>query len=59
MNNETIELLKKHFDLKTTAHTPLVVPILDAACFEVFRPMFKFIRSRCPSSVVPGRVATI
>lgn len=26
-----------------------VVPTLDAACFEVFRPMFEFILSKCPS----------
>ncbi|MBZ0097412.1 MAG: AAA family ATPase [Sulfuricella sp.] len=24
------------------------VPTLDAACFEVFRPMFEFIKSKCP-----------
>jgi predicted ATPase len=25
-----------------------VVPKLDAACFEIFRPMFEFIKSKCP-----------
>lgn len=27
-----------------------VVPILAPACFEVFRPMFEFIKSKCPAS---------
>jgi len=31
-----------------------VVPTLDAACFEVFRPMFDFIRSKCaPPGAAP------
>lgn len=25
-----------------------IIPKLDAACFEVFRPMFDFVRSKCP-----------
>jgi hypothetical protein len=27
-----------------------VVPTLDAAHFEVFRPIFNFIRARCPAA---------
>jgi hypothetical protein len=26
-----------------------VVPTLAPACFEVFRPMFEFIKSKCPA----------
>ena len=31
-----------------------IVPTLDTACFEVFRPMFEFIKSKC-STVMDGR----
>lgn len=27
-----------------------VVPTLEAACFEVFRPMFDFVKSKCPAA---------
>jgi len=27
-----------------------IVPTLDAACFEVFRPMFEFVKSKCPAA---------
>ncbi len=30
-----------------------VVPNLDPACFEVFRPMFEFIKSKCTPDAVP------
>ncbi|MER0169237.1 MAG: ATP-binding protein [Nitrosomonas sp.] len=33
-----------------------VVPILDPACFEVFRPMFEFIKSKCQVSVVDKKI---
>jgi predicted ATPase len=29
-----------------------VIPTLDATCFEIFRPMFEFIRSHCSASVL-------
>ncbi|GJI91742.1 AAA family ATPase [Duganella hordei] len=29
-----------------------IVPNLDAACFEVFRPMFEFIKSKCNTATV-------
>ena len=28
-----------------------VMPTLDPACFEVLRPMFEFIKSKCPTAV--------
>lgn len=31
-----------------------VVPNLDAACFEVFRPMFEFIKSKCIVNLAQG-----
>lgn len=31
-----------------------VVPTLDPACFEVFRPMFEFIQSKCPAGTEGG-----
>ena len=31
-----------------------VVPTLDPACFEVFRPMFEFIKTKCPASAEGG-----
>jgi hypothetical protein len=34
-------------DGEKTAFAKEVVPKLNAACFEVFRPMFEFIRSKC------------
>ena len=33
-----------------TSFAKEVVTMLDADCFEVFRPMFEFIRSKCPIS---------
>lgn len=30
-----------------------VVPTLDAGCFEVFRPMLEFIKSKCAASEEP------
>jgi predicted ATPase len=35
-------------DGEKTTFAKEVVPILDASSFEVFRPMFEFIRSKCP-----------
>jgi hypothetical protein len=35
-------------DGEKTTFAKEVVPTLDAACFEVFRPMFEFIRTKCP-----------
>ena len=43
-------------DGEKTAFAKEVVPLLDAACFEVFRPMFEFIKSKCPT-VTDGREA--
>lgn len=34
-------------DGEKTAFAKEVVPTLDPACFEVFRPMFEFIKSKC------------
>jgi predicted ATPase len=34
-------------DGEKTAFAKEVVPTLDASCFEVFRPMFDFIKSKC------------
>jgi type I site-specific restriction endonuclease len=34
-----------------------VVPILDPACFEVFRPMFDFIKSKCSAGAEGEEVA--
>jgi len=34
-------------DQKTT-FAQKVVPLLDSECFEVFRPVFEFIKSKCP-----------
>ncbi len=31
-----------------------IVPTLEAACFEVFRPMFEFIKAKCPAPGGPG-----
>jgi len=31
-----------------------VVPTVDTACFEVFRPMFEFIKSKCLAGVAAG-----
>lgn len=31
-----------------------VVPTVDTACFEVFRPMFEFIKSKCLTGVAAG-----
>jgi predicted ATPase len=34
-----------------------VVPTLDANCFEVFRPMFEFIKSKCPAGADDGVIS--
>ena len=34
-------------DGEKTSFAKEVVPTLDPACFEVFRPMFEFIKSKC------------
>ncbi|WP_445174787.1 AAA family ATPase [Microcoleus sp.] len=41
---ERIQFKKKSDKVKFAKE---VVPMLDAACFEIFRPMFDFIRSHC------------
>jgi predicted ATPase len=38
-------------DGEKTAFAKEVVPTLASACFEVFRPMFEFIKSKCPAAV--------
>lgn len=38
-------------DGEKTTFAKNVVPTLDAACFEVFRPMFEFIKSKCAEGV--------
>lgn len=35
---------------KKTKFAKEIVPTLDAACFEVFRPMFEFVKSKCPAA---------
>jgi hypothetical protein len=37
-------------DGEKTTFAKDVVPLLNANCFEAFRPMFEFIRSKCPAS---------
>lgn len=34
-----------------------VVPTLSPACFEVFRPMFELIKSKCPAGAAGEDVA--
>ena len=41
-------------DGEKTAFAKEVVPGLDAACFEIFRPMFDFIREKCLPPVASG-----
>jgi hypothetical protein len=36
-------------DREKTSFAKKVVPSLDTTCFEVFRPMFDFIQSKCPA----------
>ncbi len=36
-------------DSEKTTFAKEVVPSLDTACFEVFRPMFEFIQMKCPT----------
>lgn len=38
-------------DGEKTAFAKEVVPTLASDCFEVFRPMFEFIKSKCPAAV--------
>ncbi|GKT06870.1 hypothetical protein [Desulforhabdus sp. TSK] len=45
------------FDGEKTTFAKEVVPTLDAACFEVFRPMFEFIKSKCPTGAAGEEVA--
>jgi predicted ATPase len=40
---------KIHFTGNKVNFAKNIVPTLDASCFEVFRPMFEFIRSKCLS----------
>lgn len=40
-------------DREKTTFAKEVVPILDSFCFEVFRPMFEFIKSKCAASEQP------
>lgn len=44
-------------DGEKTAFAKEVVPALDQACFEVFRPMFEFIKSKCPAGAEGEEVA--
>jgi hypothetical protein len=39
-----------HADREKTAFAKEVVPKLNGACFEVFRPIFEFIKSKCPAA---------
>ena len=40
-------------DKSKTSFAKEVVPTLGVGCFEIFRPMFEFIKSKCPVSQVP------
>ena len=44
-------------DGEKTTFAKEVVPTLDPACFEVFRPMFEFIKSKCPAGAEAEEVA--
>ena len=44
-------------DGEKTAFAKEVVPALDPACFEVFRPMFEFIKTKCPAGAEGEEVA--
>jgi hypothetical protein len=44
-------------DGEKTSFAREVVPALDQACFEVFCPMFEFIKSKCPAGVEGEEVA--
>jgi predicted ATPase len=39
---------------KGDKHKVNVIPTLDSACFELFRPMFEFILSKCPAAGTGG-----
>jgi predicted ATPase len=41
-------------DGEKTTFAKEVVPTLDKGCFEVFRPMFEFIKSKCPTGAKGG-----
>ncbi|AOY57440.1 AAA family ATPase [Desulfococcus multivorans] len=41
-------------DGEKTAFAKEVVPTLASACFEVFRPMFEFIKTKCPAGAEGG-----
>jgi len=41
-------------DGEKTKFAKEIVPALDATCFEVFRPMFEFIKSKCPIGDITG-----
>ena len=43
-------------DGEKTAFAKEVVPTLASACFEAFRPMFEFIKSKCSSGAEGGKV---
>ncbi len=42
-----------HTFLLQVPDNALIVPSLDSACFEVFRPMFNFIKAKCAVGVTP------
>lgn len=44
-------------DGEKTTFARVVVPTVDTACFEVFRPMFEFIKSECPADLIRGAAA--
>lgn len=44
-------------DGEKTTFAKDVVPTLDPACFEVFRPLFEFIKSKCPTGAEGEAVA--
>jgi hypothetical protein len=44
-------------DGEKTTFAKEVVPALDPACFEVFRPMFEFIKTKCPAGAEGEEVA--
>ena len=55
--DRTDGFIKFGSDGQKVAFAKDVVPSLAPACFEVFRPMFEFIKSRCPAGAEGEEVA--
>ncbi len=50
------DLIKFKGDKHKVKFAKEIVPTLDPACFEVFRPMFEFIKSKCQAGAEDGAV---